>query len=93
MCLSMKFWFQAFKSICDLLVIFSDVLASINPIYKKLHYISTAEQQAVLNGFVQHYVFATQEEGLCRFTFIFHLVLIIFGSTEKTKQNNQQSTS
>lgn len=58
------FLFQAFKSICDLLIIFSEVLGSINPIYKKLHYVSTAEQQAVLNGFVQHYVFATQEEGL-----------------------------
>ncbi|XP_055322653.1 cohesin subunit SA-1 isoform X2 [Sitodiplosis mosellana] len=52
----------AFKSICDLLIIFSDVLGTINPVYKKLHYVSTAEQQAVLNGFVQQYVFATQEE-------------------------------
>lgn len=54
--------FQAFKSICDLLIIFSDVLGTTNPFYKKLHYVSTAEQQAVLNGFVQQYVFATQEE-------------------------------
>lgn len=58
------FLLQAFKSICDLLIVFSDMLGSINPIYKKLHYVSTAEQQAVLNGFVQHYVFAIQEEGL-----------------------------
>lgn len=55
---------QAFKSICDLLVIFSDMLGTINPIFKKLHYVSTADQQAVLNGFVQHYVFLSQEEGL-----------------------------
>lgn len=56
--------FQAFKSICDLLIQFSDQLSTINPMFRKLHYISNAEQQAALNGFVQQAVFAIQEEGL-----------------------------
>lgn len=54
---------QAFKSICDLLITFSDQVGSTNVVLRKLHYISTASQQAVLNGFVQQYVFSAQEEG------------------------------
>lgn len=54
----------AFKSICDLLITFSDQLGLINPVCRKLHYVSNADQQAVLNGFVQQHVFAIQEEGL-----------------------------
>lgn len=55
---------QAYKAICDLLIIFSDLLGNINPLFKKLHFVSTLDQQAVLNGFVQQYVFAVQEEGM-----------------------------
>lgn len=55
---------QAYKAICDLLIIFSDLLGNVNPLFKKLHFVSTLDQQAVLNGFVQQYVFAVQEEGL-----------------------------
>lgn len=54
---------QAFKSICDLLIIFSDQLGLVNPLFKRLHYVSTSDQQSVLNGFVQQSVFAVQEEG------------------------------
>lgn len=46
------------------MISFSDQLGTINNVLRKLQYISTAEQQAVLNGFVQQYVFAVQEEGL-----------------------------
>lgn len=56
---------QAYKAICDLLIIFSDLLGNVNPLFKKLHFVSKLDQQAVLNGFVQQYVFAVQEEGLC----------------------------
>lgn len=52
----------AYKSICDLLVIFSDQIGNTNPILRKLNYISTAAQQSVLNGFLQQYVFSPQEE-------------------------------
>lgn len=50
---------QAFKSICDLLITFSNV----NTALKKLQYVSTADQQAVLNNFVQQYVFSAPEKG------------------------------
>lgn len=56
----------AFKSICDLLIMFSDHIGSTNPVLKKLHFVSTSEQQAILNLFVQQYVFSAQEEGLYR---------------------------
>lgn len=52
----------AFKSICDLLIMFSDQIGTINPVLRKLHYVSTNEQQTILNAFVQQYVFSTQEE-------------------------------
>lgn len=63
----------AFKSICDLLIMFSDQLGNINNVLRKLQYISTPDQQAVLNGFIQQYVFATQEEGsfATRFEYFF----------------------
>lgn len=48
-----------------MLITFSDQVGSTNVVLRKLHYVSTTSQQAVLNGFVQQYVFSAQEEGKC----------------------------
>lgn len=45
---------------------FSDQIGTISSVLRKLHFISTAEQQSILNAFVQQYVFAAQEEGQLR---------------------------
>lgn len=55
--------FQAFNSICDLLITFSDQLSTENPALKDLEYVASVNQQQVLNDFVQNNVFSTQQEG------------------------------
>lgn len=53
----------AYKSICDLLITFSDQLSTHNSALKPLEYIASADQYEVLNNFVQLHVFSTQQEG------------------------------
>ncbi|KAL1398175.1 hypothetical protein pipiens_009175 [Culex pipiens pipiens] len=55
----------AYMSICDLVVVFSDQLATHqNESIRKLVFVPSAEQQGLLNEFVQANVFSTeQEEG------------------------------
>lgn len=48
---------------CDLLITFADQLSNTNPNLKELEYVASAEQQQVLNEFVQKYVFSTHQEG------------------------------
>lgn len=51
-------------SICDLLIIFSDQLATNENVgVQKLEYRPSVEQQLILNDFVQQIVFAPQQEG------------------------------
>lgn len=54
----------AHKSICDLLIIFSDLLGIENAQFKPLVYVASVELQQVLNEFVQKNVFSTQQEGM-----------------------------
>lgn len=74
----------AFKSICDLLIMFSDQIGATNVVLRKLHFIATNEQQAILNSFVQQYVFSTQEEGSY---FLNHIIIFHF-VTDDTKSLN-----
>lgn len=46
-----------------MLITFADQLSSSNASLKDLEYSSSEEQQMVLNEFVQHHVFSTQQEG------------------------------
>lgn len=55
--------FQAFNSICDLLITFSEQLSLDNGALKDLEYVASANQQQALNDFVQNNVFSTQQEG------------------------------
>lgn len=53
----------AYMSICDLLIIFSDQLATNENVgVQKLEYRPSVEQQLILNDFVQQIVFAPQQE-------------------------------
>lgn len=52
----------SYKSICDLLITFSSLLAIENVQLKELVYIASDELQQVLNEFVQKNVFSSQEE-------------------------------
>lgn len=87
--------FQAYKSICDLLITFADQLSTSNPELKELEYSASENQQNVLNDFVQQYVFSTQQEGkpimlqsvltYCRWTSEVGISLYIFWNLSRLK--------
>jgi hypothetical protein len=53
---------QAYLTMCDLLVVFCDQLAS-NPLLAELVYEPDRGLQIQLNDFIQNYVFIMEEDG------------------------------
>lgn len=75
--------FQAYTSICDLLIIFSPQLNKIqNPYVQALEYKPTEHQIVLLNEFVKIYVFTSKHEGKKTFCQNFNLILIFPFFTE-----------
>ena len=55
---------QAYQSICDLLIVFSDHLSRNDNIHvRTLEYKSSLDEQLVLSNFVQHCVFSLKQDG------------------------------
>lgn len=75
----MLIYFQAYQSICDLLITFSDQLSrSENTNLRSLEYKSTLDEQLVLNNFVQHYVFSLKQEGIYKTQSILKFFMVNF---------------
>lgn len=67
--------FQAYVTICDLLIIFSRQLTS-NNVLASLVYEPDRGLQHLLNHFIQTYVFIDDEDG--KFTILFILIKLFF---------------
>lgn len=71
--------FQAYISICDLLVVFCNQLGVKHyPVLGNLVYDADKELQDLLNNFIQRNVFVYEEEGnkyLCSYSYVIYIVV------------------